>query len=206
MLLAPLMHPIYGEGTCMGLDSLKHEIARESEREAKKLIDAADEQGKDIARSSEKDAKSKEKRAASEIEETLASEKSERIAAARLDAKKILSQAREEAIASALDKVWAEFVKISKGKDYSALLNAIIKKGADEIGGDCRVYVRKEDKTIAKDAGVEVSEKSIDCAGGAIVEGKDGKVRVNSTFEQLFEEKKDDIRKDLYAKLFSDEE
>jgi vacuolar-type H+-ATPase subunit E/Vma4 len=44
----------------------------------------------------------------------------------------------------------------------------------------------------------------LEALGGAIVESSDGKVMIDLTLETLFETRRDEIRKQVYEKLFGD--
>jgi V/A-type H+-transporting ATPase subunit E len=189
----------------MGLDSLKREIEREAEAEGRKILDDAERESRETVKGAEKGAKLKETDAEAEAQKLLASEKSERIVATRLEAKKIRADAKEEAIKESLGSVWKQFAALPKGKEYPALLGRLVSDGTREIGAGAKVYVRKEDRGLLKDMGADLAEKPIGCAGGAIIESADGKVRVDNTLEQLFEEKREEIRKEIYGRLFGQE-
>jgi len=81
-------------------------------------------------------------------------------------------------------------------------MKKLVKIGTSELGENAVIYASKEDFKLLKNLGIKFSEKPIACAGGILIERSDGKVRLNLTFESIFEEKKDLLRKKVHDALF----
>jgi vacuolar-type H+-ATPase subunit E/Vma4 len=62
------------------------------------------------------------------------------------------------------------------------------------------VFVRDEDRPLVQ--GYRLAKLPSEFSGGAIIETSDGKIRVNKTLEEVFSQKKSEIRKQIYDRLF----
>ena len=76
-----------------------------------------------------------------------------------------------------------------------------MKEGAKEVGDDFVLHVRAKDRELAKKYG-PVGKEPITTIGGVIVSTKDGRVQANNTFEALLEEHEEEIKREVFAKLF----
>jgi vacuolar-type H+-ATPase subunit E/Vma4 len=174
-------------------DAEGKKIVRASERTAEKTIDDANEKARSLVDDARKEASALSKQ-----------ETSERITSAKLAAKKMVDEARDEAVEKALESVWREFKANSLKKSaYPALFARLLKEAADELG-DPRptAYVRDEDKSLLSGSNYKSMRLSEEYCGGVILESSDGKVRVNRTLEEVFSQKKNELRKEIYQKLF----
>ena len=161
-------------------------IAREAEGEASSLLRTANEHGNGILEAARLEAK-----------ELAKAERNEAIANAHLEAKRELAKAKGALVDSVERLVWAELLRASKGKvAYAKLLHKLIDGGRKALGGDEAIaHVRAEDrKLVGELKGVKLAREDIDCSGGAVVTSADGRVRIDNTFEALFEEKQDAMR------------
>ena len=186
----------------MGFEELAVELHKNAEAEGKKLIAAAEKN----ARKTEEDAQGKaEEMLRTAKKEALSyakQESAERLTSAKLTAKKIVDEARDDAVEGSLHQVWNAFKSSSlKKATYPALLQKLIGDGIRELGpGDAIVYVRDEDKPLV--SGYRVAKLPAQYSGGAILESANGKIRVNRTLEEAFAQKKEEMRKKIYDKLF----
>ena len=93
--------------------------------------------------------------------------------------------------------------KVRKSPEYKKFLKASVKQAVSDIKAS-KPFIRvcKGDaKVLGKINGCKVKEDLI-CFGGAIVESKDGSMRVNLTLEMLIDSKRDELRKQIYDSLF----
>ena len=186
----------------MGFEELAQELHRNAESEGRKLVLAA-----------QKNAQKYEEEAGAKADETLRAakkealsyarqESAERLTSAKLSAKKILDEARDEAVEGSLHQVWNAFRQSSLRRGtYPSLLQKLIADGLRELGtSDVTVYVCDEDKSLV--SGHRVAKLPPQYSGAAIIESADGKVRVNKTLEDVFAQRKGELRKKIYDKLF----
>ncbi|MFA6489195.1 MAG: V-type ATP synthase subunit E family protein [Candidatus Micrarchaeia archaeon] len=186
----------------MGFEGLASELHKHAEAEGRKLIHAAEKNAEKIEGEAKEKADESVKAAKKDAASFVKQESSERLTSAKLSAKKIVDEARDSAVESGLEQVWAVFKSDSLKKSaYPQLLDRLVREGARELGGkDATVYVRDEDRALV--SGYRLAKLPSEYSGGAILESADGKVRVNKTLEDTFAQKKLQLRKQIYDKLF----
>jgi vacuolar-type H+-ATPase subunit E/Vma4 len=188
----------------MGLEDMRAEIRREAQNSAAEIEKKAQDEASETVRRAKEAASEKVKRAAEEAKAAVAEEKSESATAAILAAKKMLSEAREAAVEAALGGVWENLLAMrTSGSSYAGLLRRLAEQGCVELGTKrVRVLARAEDHKYLAGYKLEKAE----CAGGVIVETLDGSVRSDKSFEAIFSDYKDEMRKCLYEAMFAGDE
>lgn len=185
----------------MGFDALAHELEKKSSDEARAIVAAAHGQAKEIVDSAQFSAKAKVASAKNEVASFLEAEKSERLTSAKLQCSKILSDAREGAVSNSLELVWQQMQKSRTAPSYKKLLSALLAQGIEELGtSDVVLYANEADIKHLKGGRHKVL--AANCTGGVIIEKRDGSVRVDKSFEAIFAEGKDDLRKSIFSMLF----
>lgn len=187
----------------MGIEQLTAEILAEAKNEAKQITEGAEAEKKRILDEEKKAVSATLSQAEAEATALVESQRRERVAWARLEAKKLEGDAREEVIRDALDALYAQMEKFRKSKEYGDFLSARVEEGVKEIGvSNPTIHLCKGDKKFLKNNSKAKVVEDLEGIGGAIVESADGAVRVDLTMETLFEDKKEFLRKKLYEKLF----
>ena len=79
-----------------------------------------------------------------------------------------------------------------------------VTKAVAELGKGSTVHVLKGEKKLLPKLDAAVVE-DLQGLGGAMVEGADGKIRMDLTLETLFDSRRDEIRKHISEKLFGGE-
>jgi len=187
----------------MGFEELVSELSRNADAEGKKHLRAAEKNSEKIVEEAHEKADTIVKAAKKEATDLSKQESSERITSAKMSAKKMLDEARDEAVEKSLVQVWQKFKSSALGKStYPALLNRLAREGMDEIGSEERptLYIRDEDRPLV--SGFSTKKLPPEYSGGVIVESANGRVRVNKTLEELFAQRKMQLRKQAYDKLF----
>ncbi|MBI5159262.1 hypothetical protein HY992_04030 [Candidatus Micrarchaeota archaeon] len=191
----------------MPLEELREEILEKSKKETYEVLKEADLEAKKVLLDAKTRGEQEIENARQEATKVIERQKSERLSAARLEAKMILAEAKEESVKAVQEEAWNSLEKIRKGRDYEKLLRELIQKATDAIDGIAVIHANKQDLKTAKKIVEEirtatVSNDAIDCAGGALVTSKDGRVRVDATFEAMFQEHDEYMRRTAYAELF----
>ena len=178
------------------------ELSKSAEAEGRKLIHAAERNAAKAAQAAQEKADEELRNAKKEVAAAIKQEAVERATSAKLSAKKIVDEARDEAVEASLHDVWKEFKSNSLKKSvYPQLLSQLVEEGLRELGSsDATVYVRDEDRPLV--SGHRAAKLPPQYSGGAIVESANGKIRVNKTLEEAFAQKKSALRKQIYDKLF----
>jgi len=186
----------------MGFEELSSELHRNAESEGRKLVKAAEKNAEKIVEDAKAKAEENVAAAKKEAAELAKQEASERITSAKLAAKKMLDEARDEAVERCLAQEWHEFKASSMKKSYyPGFLDALVKDGMAELGSSqATIYVRDEDRQLLP--GFPLKKLPPEYCGGVILESQNGKVRVNKTLEEIFSQKRLQLRKEAYDKMF----
>ncbi len=186
----------------MGIGHLTANILAEARKEAKAITDEAEAEKKKAVKEARQKAKERLAAAEKNAEEFVDSQKRERVAWAKLEAKKMEGEARESVISEAMDGLYKKLSGFRKDERYPGFLKERVQDAMDEIQVDNHIVdVCKGDKTHLKGVKATVKEDLLGM-GGAIVSSPNGNVRVDCTLSSLFEEKRDLLRKKLYERLF----
>ncbi|MFH0836160.1 MAG: V-type ATP synthase subunit E family protein [Candidatus Micrarchaeota archaeon] len=184
----------------MGIDDLKKEIVEDADSQAKKMLEEARAQARQITA----DAKQNAKKIVSDGKEKSlkeAVEKNIEISSARLQGRKLMSEAKDAVVRKVFEDLRIELAAFAKSKEYPAVLAKLAKQAVAELGEEAVLHVRKQDAALLKGAG-KVSSDYLDCIGGLIAETPDKRIRVDCTFEALIESHEDEIRQKCFEEFF----
>jgi V/A-type H+-transporting ATPase subunit E len=186
----------------MGIEKLKSSLLSEAQADAQKITTDAQAQAKAIANEERSKTAALRKEAEAEVARLLQEQTNERLAWARLESRRIASEAREDAIKGVLDGFFDQLSTARKSPEYRKFMGSAVAKAAGELGAGVTIHVLKGDKGLLPPLkGAKVAE-DLGGFGGAIVESGDGKFRIDLTLEALFEANRDGIRKQVYEGLF----
>jgi len=187
----------------MGIEKLTSSLLKDAQNEAAEIIKAAEGHVKQMKADERGKLTTLEKQAETEVEKILKEQRNERLAWARLEAKRVVSEAREDAINNAIDAIFSSIGELRKSKEYKAFISKNVSAAVKELGAKLTVHVVKADKNLLPNLpkGCKVLA-DLDALGGAIIETQDGKMRVDLTLETLMELKRDELRKAISADLF----
>jgi vacuolar-type H+-ATPase subunit E/Vma4 len=179
----------------MSLERLVEEIRLRGEEEIKA------ERGRASSEST-KIAQEKERRVAEilqESERTAANEanreRTQRVASARLAARKLGYEARERQMADALAQSRALLKSFTEESEYAAVLKRMYALATDELGKAVKIYGRTEDTAALKAlAGKNFDDRRAPILGGLIAETADGSRRLNLSFDELLRLREDRLR------------
>ncbi len=191
----------------MGIERITSSLLKEADEEATKIVQAAEWHVKKMKEDERSKHTALKKEAEKEIEKLLSEQKNERMAWARLEAKRINAEACEDVINNTIDDFFSSLKEVRKSKEYKDFLSKNVSAAVKEFKGmKLRVRVRKEDrKLLPKLPNGCKAVADLDALGGAVIETQDGKMRVDLTLETLFELKRDELRKMIAGKLFGGE-
>lgn len=186
----------------MGLEQLTATILDEVRKEAASTLSAAESERKKMLGEAKAAGENRRKGAEARTAEFVEAQRRERIAWARIDAKRSINEARESVVDGAIDDVFEKLREFPKDKAYPRFLNFLVEKGIRELGpGAAAVHVRKGDRKHLKGGKFSVKE-DLDGWGGCMVESEGGTVRIDLTLAALLEQKRELLRKRLYESLF----
>ncbi|MFQ5800749.1 MAG: V-type ATP synthase subunit E [Candidatus Hydrothermarchaeales archaeon] len=182
------------------------EIISDAEREGQEKIEAARRKGEEIKKKLIEDAE----KAAEQTHKKI-------VAEARIKARTTILESKEKLIREAFEKAQERLEKLPKDKTYPEVLRKLAAETCIEIGGGgLELLVRKEDeKAQAKE--LEKTEKEVEDATGkktslkistanigpgVIVKRGDGKVEIDSTFQNRLELLRSELRLQVAGVLF----
>ncbi|HLC36882.1 MAG TPA: V-type ATP synthase subunit E [archaeon] len=124
-------------------------------------------------------------------------EKVKIISQANLQAKRERLKSLEELCSQVLEKSLKDLDSIAEEKKYKEFLNKTVNEALKEIPGKAVVKVSSKDKDLLNVPNSVSVESGAKIKGGAVIESKDGNVRIDSTLDsrlmQLWPEKKGEV-------------
>lgn len=128
----------------------------------------------------------------------VARERVQRLASAKLEARKRVFEAREEQARAALEQTRALLQEFTEGAEYPKVLKRMFAYATGELGKDIKVSGRAEDATLVKSvAGKSFNPAPLPIVGGLIAETSDGARRLNLSFDELLRLREDKVREIL---------
>ncbi|MCD6468563.1 MAG: hypothetical protein J7L32_04555 [Thermoplasmata archaeon] len=186
----------------MSLDKLVAQIEEDANREIDRIIGEAkaevEKKIKEAEKEAEKEGSLLLQRAEREFENLRRSELSRVQHEVRMDVLK----KKEEIINECFSKAMERFRKLS-GKEYVGFVKPLVEKSIKEVGKNCVILPsREEDKRLAKELGLSVSDEMVKATGGVVVKSKDGRVTIDNTFEGMLKRMESEIRERVGGLLF----
>lgn len=119
---------------------------------------------------------------------------------ARLQAKRVIFEAINANLDSALDVIRQQLKNYTKSAQYKKTLEEMINVAKKRLGEDVRIHCREEDRQMLSDMGVTLSNNSIQTTGGIMVENNEGTMELDFTFEDLLRTHEKEIQAILLGK------
>ncbi len=133
--------------------------------------------------------------AARRASQDAARERTRRIAAARLEAKKLGYEAQEARMQVLLEAVKTQLAAYTATAEYPKLLKRMYASATARLGKDLKVRGRPEDARVLRSvAGSAFDDTPVRATGGFIAETSDGARRLNLTFDELIRLREDELR------------
>jgi V/A-type H+/Na+-transporting ATPase subunit E len=183
----------------MGLDEVKEDIIKDAKAEVEKIVKKAQEQIKEktLESSAEIDKISKEE--IKKIKEDLELFEKRELAVINLEAKKTIFSKKKEIINSIVENAKQEIITMNE-KEKKSLLKKLVDKANKEIEADTILCNKKEVKIINSITKINTQETDIN--GGIIVENADKSMRIDLSYDALFEEIYENKLQELAETLF----
>ena len=179
----------------MTLEDLVDEIRRRGEAELVKISAERDHVAAGVA--SERDRRLSEIRLESERTSAaeIARERTQRIAAAKLQSRKLLFEAREARLARSIEETKTLLREYTGSSEYPAVLKRMLGVATSTLGRQVRVSGRAEDAALLqKVAGRAFDPEPRPILGGLVAETPDGSRRLSLSFDELLRLHEDQVR------------
>jgi vacuolar-type H+-ATPase subunit E/Vma4 len=179
----------------MSLESLVEEIRHRAEAELAETIEKQKAEAVRIVTERERRVAEIRTGAARATEIEIARERAQRIAAAKLQARKMLYEAREKRLEEGLQETRALLADFTSTPAYSAVLKRMVAVANDSLGRQIRISGRAEDAALlTKVAGRSFDSTAQPIVGGLIAETTDHSRRLNLSFDELLRLREDQVR------------
>jgi V/A-type H+-transporting ATPase subunit E len=182
----------------MGLEQVKAEILQQAKKEASDIAKNAEKEAAKAAKDTGAELIAYEKEKEENFMRIAEVIKRKGIAQMGLDMKKLLLEAKKDAINSVFDAVKRKLHALPAAKK-SEMLESVFKKAKKEIDAQL-VFCNPRDAPLLKDKGVEVREANI--SGGIIAENRDSTIRIDLSYEAILENIRHESLQEVSAELF----
>lgn len=181
----------------MGLESLKDEILNIAKEQSNSQIAEARKEASRIARETEKKIGEMKAKSDADAKRIMDMVKRRELASAELDNKKMLLEAKKQAIESVFAEARKKLESIDDKKKESTI-KKLLDKAKSEIE-IAKIYCNKKDAKFFK--GMDVQQ--LDMIGGFIAENREGTIRIDYSFDTMLQSIKEielqSINKILFA-------
>ncbi len=179
----------------MTLESLVEEIRSRGEADLKAVTDNRSREEAAIAAARDRRIEELRSESARAIEVETARGKAQRVAAAKLAARKLLYAAREERLSRSLEESRTLLSDFTEEAEYASVLKRMFSAATDALGSSVRVTGRAEDAALLrKIAGKTFDPTPRPILGGLVAETPDGRRRLDFSFDELLRLRGDKVR------------
>ena len=182
----------------MSLESLVDEIRRRGEADLAAVTAGRDAELAKIAADRDRRLEELRTESARATDVEVARERAQRLAAAKLQARRLLYEAREKRLTSAVGETRALLTDYTRSAQYPAVLKRMVTVANDTLGKQLRISGRPEDAALLqKAAGKSFDPTPRPIVGGLVAETPDGSRRLNLSFDELLRLREDRVREIL---------
>jgi V/A-type H+-transporting ATPase subunit E len=190
----------------MSLDTVAEDIKDDARERAERIDDETDERVAEIIAEAEDDAEEIRAERERDLETRIEQEREQKLSSAKLEAKQKRLEARRDSLAEVREAAEAEVADIS-GERREELTRELLDDAAQEFDeGPIEVYGRDDDadliESILDDYENFEHAGSVECLGGVVAESDASRVRVNNTFDSVFDAVWDAELKAVSDRLF----
>lgn len=127
-------------------------------------------------------------------------ERAQRLARAKLEARKLVFEARERRMGHLIGRARQLLADFTKSDDYPDLLKEMYGYATKSLGKQVKVSGRAQDAALLRSvAGKAFSDTPLAITGGLVVETADGARRLDLSFDELLRRREDQVRELLAA-------
>ncbi|WP_049998242.1 V-type ATP synthase subunit E [Halococcus sediminicola] len=190
----------------MSLDTVAEDIKDDARERAERIERETDERVEEIRAEAQADADDILAERERDLETRIEQEREQKLSSAKLEAKQKRLEARRDSLAAVRERAESAVADIS-GDRREALTRELLDDAAREFdGGSIEVYGRADDadliESILDDYEDFSHAGSVECLGGIVAENEASRVRVNNTFDSVFDAVWDEELKAVSDRLF----
>ena len=190
----------------MSLDTVVEDIRDEARARAEEIREDGERRAEEILDEARDDAERIREEREADIERQVKQKREQTLSAAKLEAKQQRLEARRDVLENVRGRVEEELAAM-EGDTRERLTRELLDAAVEEFDtAEVSVYGRADDADMLEDILADYEGYSLageyDCLGGVVVESDESQVRVNNTFDSLFESVWEDNLREISARLF----
>jgi vacuolar-type H+-ATPase subunit E/Vma4 len=179
----------------MSLESLVEEIRRRGEADLAAITTSRNVESAKILAETDRRLAEVHAEGGRTIDVEVARERAQHIAAAKLQARKMLYEAREQRLANAIAETRTLLEEYTHSSSYPAVLKRMMAAATESLGRPVRVMGRAEDAALlSKVAGKSFDPTPQPILGGLVAETPNGSRQLNLSFDELLRLREDQVR------------
>lgn len=185
----------------MGLDNVIDEIISQAKRSREEIISTAKLQAKKIVDEVIEKADDYSKNSRGKTQGLIDESKRMEISSLNIHLHKTILETKRDII----DEIYNRFkekLNNLEASERKKILQKLLEKAEKELPEAKFFYCNNKDRGLLSNIKDLQFKSIIDCSGGLILETGDGRVRVNYTFEQLFENLKESYLNEVAKRVF----
>ncbi|NUN11501.1 hypothetical protein HUU53_02550 [Candidatus Micrarchaeota archaeon] len=183
------------------MHELQKDVLDKAETQSAVVLSEARQEAKEILAKAKLEASALAKQSEEKALAEASALKAEHLASARLEARSFESNARNKVVDEVFVELKNEFKDFASTKEYEKFFSKLVSNARKDLGQDGVILANKKDQAMAKKLGK--TGEVLDSIGGVIIASSDGRIRVNSSFEALLEEKSESLKQAIFEELFS---
>ncbi|MBI4453962.1 hypothetical protein HY636_04940 [Candidatus Woesearchaeota archaeon] len=169
----------------MGLEEVKQDIMEEAEKSVSEIISKASKEAEEIAANSEEETHKLDEKSMEEYSKELVSLEKKELAVAKLEAKKYLFDKKKEIMNIAVEAAKKEILNMPK-TSKEPLLKGFMSKAEKEFPVACIYCNESEMQIVKKNVKKSVNVLPAKISGGIIAENMDKTLRIDYSYDTLF--------------------
>ena len=173
----------------MSLDTVVADIEAEAKAQAEEILEAAESEAEEIRAEAEAEAETIREAAEREVETEIDQEREQQLSNATLEAKQETLEARRDVLSTVRERVEAAIESLP-ADERETLTRELLEDAVTEFD-EAAVYGRPEDADLLEEILADYDGFSLAgeraCLGGVVLEGGDGRIRVDNTFDSVLE-------------------
>jgi V/A-type H+-transporting ATPase subunit E len=183
----------------MSLDRLVEEIRLRAEEELRRESDRQKAAEAEIVSDRDRRIAAARDEAARRAELEIARERAQKLAGAKLQARKLVYEAKERQMTDSIGRTQAILSAFADSPEYPKVVKRMVAYATERLGKPTKVMGRADDAALLKKvAGASFDPSPQPILGGVVAESADGSRRLNLSFDELLRLREDKVR-DLLA-------
>jgi vacuolar-type H+-ATPase subunit E/Vma4 len=179
----------------MSLETLVDEIRRHGEADLAAVTGNRDAESAKILSETDRRLEAVRSESVRATDAEVARGRAQRLAAAKLQARKLLYEAREKRLVGAIAETRTLLEEYTRSAQYPAVLKRMMAAATESLGKQVRISGRSEDASLlARVAGKNFDPTPQAILGGLVAETPDGGRRLNLSFDELLRLREDRVR------------